>query len=94
MLSAGENTPEEIARLAVMERSEAVVRYVAEAGNRFEPQNSFWTRLLDLLPRTPSPKSGVIPHPTRFVAMTGFTRRGPETIIQWIRPVSARLAHG
>ena len=92
MLSAEGNAPEEIARFAELERCQAVVRYVAECGRKFEPQNPFWMNLLALLPRTPPPKSGVVPHPTRFVAMTGSTRRGAETVVEWIRP--AAPAHG
>jgi hypothetical protein len=88
MLGATGNSPKEIALLAAMERCEAVVRYVAEAGRKFEPQNRFWSNLLQLLPSTPPPKSGVVPHPTRFVAMTGFTRRGEETVVEWIRPTA------
>ena len=94
MLNAQDNEPGKIARLAKWERCEAVVRYVAEAGRKFEPQNTFWTDLLELLPLTPPPKSSVVPHPTRFVAMTGMTRRGVETIVEWIRPVPPRPAHG
>ena len=94
MLSADGNSPEKIARLAKLERGEAVVRYVAEAGEKFEPQNHFWTRLLELLPATPPLKSGVLPHPTRFVAMTGMTRRGVETVVEWIRPAAPAFAHG
>ena len=86
MLGARGNAPEEIARQAVMERGEAIVRYIAEAGRKFEPENLFWIALLKLLPPTPPPKSSVVPHPTRFVAMTGFTRRGTETVVEWIRP--------
>ena len=94
MLSAPGNTPEATARLAVMERCEAVVRYVAEAGKKFEPQNPFWTTLLALLPMTPPPKSSVVPHPTRFVAMSVITRRGVETVVEWIRPACPPPAHG
>jgi len=94
MLSAEGNRVEEIACLAMMERSEAMVRYIAEAGRKFEPENPFWTRLLELLPVTPPPKSSVVPHPTRFVAMTGFTRRGVETVIQWIRPTAPEPVRG
>jgi hypothetical protein len=94
MLSAAGNSPEEIARLAKLERCEAIVRYVTEAGRKFEPQNPFWTRLLSLLPATPLPKSGVLPHPTRFVAMTGITRRGVETVVEWIGPTAPEPAHG
>jgi len=86
MLSAAGNTPEEIARLAKFERCQAVVCYVAECGRKFEPDNEFWARLLGLLPDTPPLRSGVVPHPTRFVAMTGITRRGVETVTEWIRP--------
>lgn len=94
MLSADGNDPDEIARLAVMERCERVVRYVAEAGQKFEPHNPFWPGLLQRLPPGAPPRSGVLPHPTRFVAMTGFTRRGPETIVEWIRPTAASSARG
>lgn len=94
MLSAPENSPEKIARLSELERCQAVVRYIAEAGQRFEPQNSFWTGLLALLPATSAPKSSVVPHPTRFVAMTGLTRRGVETVVEWIRPTAPESAHG
>ena len=95
MLGAEGNDPAEIARLSMMERAEAIVRYVATAGNRFEPANPFWAALLALLPSGPPPKSSVVPHPTRFVAMTGFTRRGAETVVEWIRPRRvAAPAHG
>src|SRR5258705_233118 len=94
ILGAEENDPEKIARLAKYERCERVVRYVAEAGRRFEPNNKFWQRLLSLLPVTPAPKSSVVPHPTRFVAMTGITRRGVETVTEWIRPRPAAARHG
>ncbi|MEK7674974.1 MAG: hypothetical protein AAB676_03950 [Verrucomicrobiota bacterium] len=43
MLGALDNDPAAIARLAKMERVEAVVRYVALAGQKFEPENPFWT---------------------------------------------------
>jgi hypothetical protein len=94
MLSAEGNDPDQIARLAVMERCERVVRYIAEAGQKFEPHNAFWPRLLQGLPPGAPPKSGVLPHPTRFVAMTGFTRRGRETVVEWIRPTMIPAARG
>jgi hypothetical protein len=88
MLGAAGIAPTDIAVLAKWERCEAIVRYVAAAGNRFEPDNSFWKELLALLPAGPSPKSSVVPHPTRFVAMTGITRQGVKTVTEWIRPVA------
>ena len=93
MLGADGNEPEKIAWLTKRERCESIVRYVGQAGRRFEPHNKFWERLLALVPVVPAPKSSVVPHPTRFVAMTGMTRRGVETIAQWIRP-RVVAAHG
>lgn len=94
MLGSAGNDPEELARRTLEERCELVVSYVAQAGRKFEPENPYWQKLLALLPATPPAKSGVLPHPTRFVAMTGITRRGVETVTQWIRPTSRVLAHG
>jgi hypothetical protein len=86
MLGAAGNNPRRLARMAVMERCITPVRHVAEAGQRYEPENNFWKELLTALPGTPLPPSGVLPHPTRFVAMTGFTRRGPGLVVEWQRP--------
>ena len=86
MLGAEGNNPRRLARGAVMECSVTPVRHVAEAGRRFEPDNPFWEQLLDALPPGRPPRSGVMPHPTRFVAMTGFTRRGPGLVVEWQRP--------
>lgn len=90
MLAAEGNDPRHLAHMAVMERSVLPVRYVAEAGKRFEPDNNFWQELLSALPNSDPPKSGVLPHPTRFVAMTGFTRKGPGLVTEWQRPIPPR----
>lgn len=82
-----------LAWLARLERSEVVLRYVAECGALYEPENKFWPNVLALLPPATSIPSGVLPHSTRFVAMTGITRRGVETVIEWIRPEPAAI-HG
>lgn len=92
MVGAGSNDPRRLVRLAVIERAVTPLRHVAEAGRRFEPDNPFWSRLLHLLPNTPPPKAGVLPHPTRFVAMTGFTRRGPGLVVEWQRPQARRAS--
>jgi hypothetical protein len=86
MLGAEGNNPRRLARLAVMERCVIPMRYIAEAGRRYEPENAFWRELIGLLPASLSPKPGVLPHPTRFVAMTGFTRQGPGLVVEWQRP--------
>lgn len=84
--SASHIDPQNLTWLARLERSEAVLRYVAECGVRYERQNPFWPKVLAALPATQPLPSGVLPHPTRFIAMTGITRRGVETVIEWIRP--------
>ncbi len=94
MLGAFGNDPAEMAHLAKMERCEALVRYVAAAGQKFEPANAYWSSLLALLAPGAPPKCGVVPHPTRFIAMTGLTRRGVEIVTEWIRPSAQSLAHG
>ncbi len=85
MLSAEGNNPRRLARLAVLDRCVVPVRHVAEAGRRFEAENLFWRELLAELPPSPPAKSGVLPHPTRFVAMSGLTRRGPGLVVEWQR---------
>jgi hypothetical protein len=90
MLGAEGNDPGRLARLAVLERCIGPVRYVAEAGRQFEPANPFWQELLAALPTVPASKSGILPHPTRFVAMTGFTRQGPGLVVEWQRPAGGR----
>ena len=91
MLGTEGNEPRRLARLAILERCVVPLRYVAEAATQFEPENRFWQELLAALPVTLPPKPGVMPHRTRFVAMTGFTRRGRETVVEWQRP--ARRTH-
>lgn len=86
MLGARDNDPRKVLRLARMERAEAVIREVAEAGLRFEPTHRFWSCLLEGLHDRGRVPTGVLPHPTRFVAMTGITRGGRGIRSQWIRP--------
>lgn len=89
MLGAEGNDPALLARLTIWERSAQVVRYVALCGQSFEPWNPFWSDLLGRLPATPPPKEGVMPHPTRFVAMNGFERHaGRKLTTEWQRPSS------
>jgi len=93
MVGAEGNSPKSLAWLAKLERSEQVLRYVAECGKKFEPENPFWTELLALLPVTPAPKEGALPHPTRFVAMTGFIPGvGRKLVTEWQRPQRKRIA--
>jgi antitoxin (DNA-binding transcriptional repressor) of toxin-antitoxin stability system len=93
MLAAEGNQPENLARLALMERCETVVRHIAACGHEVEPGNPFWSRLIELLPAEHSaPRPDTLPHPTRFVAMTGITRNGVGHLKQWIRPRVQRFS--
>lgn len=76
-----------VARLSVLERSAAVVREIALAGQSEEPTNSFWPALLGLLPLAPAVPSGVLPHRSRYMAITGRARPGAMPTRQWIRPI-------
>lgn len=91
MTAAHGNSPAKLARLAVLERCHVVLRHVARCGAKVEPSNPFWTELLALLPKSAVPPPDTLPHITRYVAMTGITRRGRETLMQWIRPSAAPL---
>ncbi len=87
MLAAEGNRAESLASLALRERCEAVVRHIAECGHDVEPANPFWKSLLEHLPTSSiPPRADALPHPSRFVAMTGLNRNGVENIKQWIRP--------
>jgi hypothetical protein len=88
MLGATGNDAQTLARLAVQEQSVAPARYIATVGLRFEPDNPFWRQLLEQLPETEPPKNGIMPHPTRFVSMTGITRAGIGLVTVWVRPRS------
>ncbi len=92
MLGAEGNDPVSLARSAAEEGSVAIVRYVALAGQRYEPENAFWRVLLEHLPDGPPPPDGILPHPSRFVAMTGFVRgAGPGFFTEWQRPGRSEL---
>jgi hypothetical protein len=84
--AAGLEDVTSLMRLARMERAEPVVRSLAEVGRSVEPTNRFWSCLLEELPDRSRIPSGVLPHSTRFVAMTGITREGRGIRSQWIRP--------
>lgn len=86
MLGADGNDPVRLARMAVMERCVPSVRHVAQCGKHFEPDNRFWSRLLDGLPSGKPPRPGVLPHRTRFVTMTGITRGRRGLVVNWQRP--------
>jgi len=86
MLGAEGISSTEILRLARMERCESVVRHIAECASKIEPQQPFWASLLEHLADIPLPMPDILPHPSRFVAMSGLDRTGRVNHTQWIRP--------
>lgn len=93
VLAADGVDPQHLARFATQERCEAVVRHIAQAGADFEPDNDFWPRLLAALGPTAPVPPGVLPHPTRFVAATGYSPTGQRGwSAAWIRPQSTPAA--
>jgi hypothetical protein len=89
MVAAPAVNPQRLAHLAVQERAADIVRFIGEAGHHCEPDQPFWTQLLHALPASRKPLTiGVMPHPSRFTAMTGRTGPGHRVITQtWIRPI-------
>lgn len=81
----------EVSQLAIDEDCAAVVRYIAQCGQRYEPENHFWPALLDELPTEPVDVAQ-FPHPTRFVEMTGIDRGKVGVSTRWIRPRAQALA--
>ena len=73
------------AGLALQEGCAGILRYIAQSGLRFEPANPFWALLLARLPKA-EPEIESMPHPTRFVEMTGINRGRVGLSIRWIRP--------
>ncbi|MBE7157838.1 MAG: hypothetical protein INR62_05300 [Rhodospirillales bacterium] len=94
MLGSRGNQPRRLALLARRERAEAVVRYLAAAGQQSEPHELFWQELLAALPAASlrfSIPPGVLPHPSRFRSEAGRVcpsihadDAGPAAV--WLRP--------
>jgi hypothetical protein len=84
LLGAVERSAADVAALAQEENCAGVVRYIASCGHHFEPENAFWKGLLDSLP-DPDIDVEHLPHPTRFVEMTGIDRGKVGTFTRWIR---------
>ena len=86
MLGAEGNDPVKIVRLAADEGCAPVVRAIAEAGRRYEPELPFWNTLLTELPPSPLPRSGVMPHHSRYVSMPGLIGPRTQGKAVWLRP--------
>jgi hypothetical protein len=85
LLGASTTNAEEVAALAMQEDCVGIVRHIALSGKRFEPENPFWQILMQLLPDVKIDPDK-LPHPTRFVEMTGIDRGKVGVFTRWIRP--------
>lgn len=85
MLSDETNDVDIIIRLAKREQCQTVVRYIAECGNRIEPNNPTWDVILHKLVAAKEAPVGILPHWSRFVSMTGLTQDGGPSVT-WLRP--------
>lgn len=92
LLSALGSNPKILARLASMERCAPVLKYIAKCGQATEPDNPFWTTILENLPKSEHPlpefpESAI--HISRFRIETGITNpfKANQPKIVWLRPL-------
>ena len=83
LLSSPKIDAARLARLAVMERVEPVLLYIAQAAARFAPDAQPWAYLRAYLPARNLVSSNALPHWSRFVSQTGVTPFGGGPAIQW-----------
>lgn len=85
LLSSPQTDAPRLVRLAVMERIEPVLLYVATIAARFAPETQPWSYLLSRLPQRLSVPPGALPHWSRFVSQTGVTSSAGGPDIKWLR---------
>ena len=88
MLSAQDVDPSQLVPLAHAEHCAEILKYIAKCGADVEPANEFWGAILRALEGCKIPSDGM-PHPTRFIEMTGITRGKIGIQKHWIRPVKS-----
>ncbi len=84
LLSSGSGNHARLARLAVMERVEPVLLYIAGVAERYAPDAQPWLYLRQHLRRRRTCTSEALPHWSRFVSQTGVTPFGGGPSIQWL----------
>ena len=85
LLSSPAIDPVRLARLAVMERVEPVLLYIATVAARFAPDAQPWAYLFRHLPPRLACPPDALPHWSRFVSQTGVTSPGRGPDIRWLR---------
>jgi len=93
MLSAPDVEVTSLATLAVAEGCGGIVHYIADCGHAVEPENDYWMRLRSEL-STHAYEATEMPHPTRFIEMTGVSRGKIGIEKHWVRPIHALALAG
>ncbi len=88
MLSAPDVNVHHLAALAIEEQCPGIVHYIARCASSVEPEKTEWKQLQVLLASYSCSPEGM-PHPTRFIEMTGITRGKVGIVKHWVRPVEA-----
>lgn len=87
LMSGPQVDPRRLAALARRERCGRVLAHIARAGcEHYEAGRDFWVQLLSLIPSHRPVDEGILPHWTRFVALTGARRYAREIKSVWLRP--------
>ncbi len=84
LLSSPRTDAPRLARLAVMERVEPVLLYIAAIAARFAPDAQPWSYLLRHLPQRLACPPDALPHWSRFVSQTGVTAFAGGPNIKWL----------
>jgi hypothetical protein len=84
LLSAHDTDADTLARLAVMERCEPVLLYIAEAAGRVAPEQEPWASLRAQLASRRRVRTDCLPHWSRFVLQTGYTPEGRGHHVEWL----------
>jgi hypothetical protein len=84
LLSSPRSDSPKLARLAVMERVEPILLYIAHIAERFAPEAKPWSYLRRHLPPRLSCPPDTLPHWSRFVSQTGVTSFSGGPDIRWL----------
>jgi hypothetical protein len=85
LLSSPRTNAPRLVRLAVMERVEPVLLYIATVAARFAAEMQPWSYVLQHLPHRLSCPPDALPHWSRFVSQTGVTSFAGGPDIKWLQ---------
>lgn len=83
-------SPIKVTALAIQERCETPLKYIAQQGLKHDPEgHDLWITILNALgDRGTSPQEGKLPHPSRFMINPGIQRGGILKPL-WLTPLEA-----